>query len=128
MTCLPCRERSTIYVRKLRKVLTPEQQRSVHLMRVYGITVEQFEELRRQQDYRCAICLRHEDDIPQPKSKGRPRLDGQPKAPEPKLTVDHCHTTGRVRGLLCQRCNHGLGQFADDPDVLGRAIEYLRRK
>lgn len=41
------------------------------------------------------------------------------------LRVDHCHVTGVIRGLLCQRCNPGLGFFQEDPDLLNRALEYL---
>jgi hypothetical protein len=43
------------------------------------------------------------------------------------LVIDHCHTTGSVRGLLCHHCNVGLGFLRDDPDVMAAAIEYLRR-
>jgi hypothetical protein len=55
---------------------------------------------------RCGICL-------------------TPLAEVSKICVDHCHTTGAVRGLLCNRCNQGLGYFGDDPDTLVRAAQYL---
>lgn len=70
----------------------------------HGITVERYEELLQQQDGACAIC------------KGTTGKN---------LAVDHCHTTGRIRGLLCTRCNPGLGYFCDDISLLSAAIEYL---
>lgn len=42
------------------------------------------------------------------------------------LVVDHCHSTGKVRGMLCQHCNRGLGHFRDKPAVMAKAIEYLK--
>ena len=45
-----------------------------------------------------------------------------------KLAVDHCHKTGKIRGLLCSNCNQGLGMFKDNLDFLGRARNYLRGK
>lgn len=47
---------------------------------------------------------------------------------EPGQHIDHCHTTGRVRGHLCNNCNKGLGHFKDNPDTLLKAIEYLKEK
>ena len=44
----------------------------------------------------------------------------------PSLHLDHCHDTGRVRGILCPSCNHGLGKVHDDPALLGAAARYLR--
>ncbi len=45
-----------------------------------------------------------------------------------RLSVDHCHKTGKVRGLLCAACNHGVGKFKDSPDRLQKAIDYLQSR
>ena len=45
-----------------------------------------------------------------------------------KKNIDHCHKTGKVRGVLCTQCNTGLGKFQDDIDVMHKAIEYLKSK
>lgn len=74
----------------------------------YGITEQIYEEERKKQDFSCLICKQHEDT----------EFLG-------KLNVDHDHKTGKYRGLLCTNCNHGLGKFKDDPELLKKAIEYL---
>jgi hypothetical protein len=84
--------------------------RNWKLLRYYGITVRDYEAMFDAQRGVCAICG-------EPPSKDR-RHD---------LAVDHCHDTGTVRGLLCLRCNAGLGQFDDSPDLLRRASEYVDR-
>lgn len=88
--------------------------RDGHLRRKYGITSADYEALHDAQGGVCGICKLPEmfDD---PKS-GRPRL----------LSVDHCAETGAVRGLLCFRCNRGIGQFRDDAALLTSAAAYLQ--
>jgi len=73
----------------------------------YGVTKEFLTELYLRQNGHCAICK-------------------QKPTGKRGLAVDHCHKTGRVRGLLCHGCNVSLGQFKDDISILNNAIEYLR--
>jgi hypothetical protein len=76
----------------------------------YGITREQFDALLAAQDGKCAIC-------------GTSDWPGRSNRPH----VDHCHTTGAVRGILCHFCNIGLGNFRDRLDLLQAAAAYLAR-
>lgn len=80
----------------------------------YGISVEQFNAIRKDQDGCCAIC----------KTKLEIKKDSTFRSK--KVAVDHCHTTGKVRGLLCSSCNKGLGLFRDNEALLESAIEYLQ--
>lgn len=68
----------------------------------YGLTTDQYESLLKKQDGKCAICLGKD-----------------------ARNIDHCHSTGKVRGLLCGNCNLALGLLKDNRDVLLRAISYL---
>jgi len=75
-------------------------------MKEYGLTAEAYQEMWEVQNGRCAICLN--------------------KQGKKKLAVDHNHKTGRIRGLLCTRCNHKLlGSAKDNPEILKRAVGYL---
>jgi 5-methylcytosine-specific restriction endonuclease McrA len=74
----------------------------------YRITVSEYDRLRERQNYLCAIC-------------------GSQEANSDSLVVDHCHTTQKVRGLLCGNCNKGMGFLKDDPARLLAAIHYLAR-
>jgi endogenous inhibitor of DNA gyrase (YacG/DUF329 family) len=73
------------------------------------MTVERFDELLVAQLGRCAAC-----DAPLEAGRGA-------------IHVDHCHDSSVVRGLLCRRCNRGLGIFGDDPELLVRLADYLER-
>jgi len=77
------------------------------LKREYGLTVEQYEAMLKEQHGLCAICKK-------PPTKRR-------------LDVDHDHADGHVRQLLCERCNKGMGCFEDSPQLLEAALRYLRK-
>jgi hypothetical protein len=78
----------------------------------YGLSLEQYEALLAYQGGGCAICGASEPGGSQPLGRTA-------------WPVDHDHVTGRVRGLLCSRCNTGIGFFRDDPEVCRQAAEYL---
>jgi hypothetical protein len=82
-------------------------------LRRYGVTPEWYGAKLTEQGGRCAICGR------------TPPVDGVKSAS--RLHVDHCHDTGDVRGLLCNRCNPGVGYFGHDPALLEAAAAYMRR-
>jgi hypothetical protein len=84
------------------------------LLRTFGITQEQYEEMFRRQNGRCGICQKRHK--PYKNGKGKVR----------NLSVDHDHETGKVRGLLCNRCNMALGMLGDTQDGLKAALRYLR--
>jgi hypothetical protein len=82
-------------------------------MRTYGIDMAEYERMLDEQGGRCQICG----------DEGFTMA----KHHKLKLVVDHCHTTGKVRGLLCHNCNRALGLFHDSTESLQRAIEYLQK-
>lgn len=96
-----------------------EYQRWYFLERKYGITREGYEALYAAQEGKCAICKISGEDAKRP---GKPRLPGKGSG----LCVDHDHVTGKIRGLLCNRCNLAVGFFDKNPDLFDLAIEYLR--
>lgn len=73
----------------------------------YGITIEDLDRMISECNATCRIC-------------GEKQLDPY------KMHVDHCHTTGKIRGLICGKCNVGIGMFRDNPEALENAAEYLR--
>lgn len=75
------------------------------LKRTYGISGEDYEEMFKQQNGKCEIC----------------------ETQHLILCVDHCHKTGMVRKLLCHNCNTGIGQLKDNPNLLTKAADYIKK-
>lgn len=93
----------------LDRVRYPEKYRQQEVKTRYALSARKFKTMKEKQGGVCAICK------------------GQRKRVRSKLNVDHCHKTGKVRGLLCSSCNSLLGYAKDSVPLLIRAISYLRR-
>lgn len=105
------KDRILAYQRKRRAEMSPEkkaklfeQKRADTLMRRYGLTPEQVQAMLEAQNHVCAIC----------------------NNPFGLQNIDHCHKTGKVRGILCVNCNRGLGAFGDNIRNMEKALEYLK--
>lgn len=79
--------------------------RNQELKRLYGLTADQYKTLLVNQEFKCAVC--------------------QVSPGQRKLHVDHCHKTGKVRGLLCALCNRAAGYIRDDPAIARGLADYL---
>ncbi len=105
------RNRETLAARQREwNALNPDKIKAMNLSK-YGLTLSAFKRMLRSQDYTCAICP----------TEIKAGVNGKRAA-----CVDHCHKTGVVRGLLCTRCNLGLGMFRDSPRRLRMAVQYLQ--
>lgn len=83
------------------------QIRRYRLEKLYGLAEADFAALAERQNNSCAICRKHVTD-------------------PSHFHVDHCHASGRVRGLLCGRCNQGIGLFREDPEIMQNAARYVQ--
>lgn len=83
--------------------------RALHINKKFGLSTEQYEAMLVVQNRCCALCP-------------------QPDLPAKRLAVDHDHKTGKIRALLCDRCNRGIGFFDEDPTRLRIAADYLEAR
>ena len=113
--CLAQKKRMENPANKIKKKIYESSQKAInikknyHLMIRYGITLEQYENLFKNQNGRCAIK----------NCSAELALRGR------STHVDHCHNTGKIRGLLCRACNHALGHIKDNPLIALGLNEYL---
>jgi hypothetical protein len=85
-----------------------------HLKKKYGISLEDYESLHKAQDGLCCICKKPES------ITTKKRIS--------RLAVDHCHVTGKIRGLLCFKCNTSIALIEEDPNRLKAIRDYLEIK
>ncbi len=90
-----------------KKYDTKDVAKNRKLKTTYNISLVDYNTMLDKQNFKCAIC---NTDVPLGKGN---------------FKVDHCHISGKVRGLLCHHCNVGIGHFKDDPSLLIKAIKYL---
>lgn len=90
------------------------------LQKQYGMSIDAYMEMYANQGGCCAICGVQKNAYTE--------SDGKRSGRHETLAVDHCHTTGNIRGLLCASCNKGIGHFNDSPSVLIAAANYLSRQ
>lgn len=101
------------YMREYRK-RSPSIMKSIELKKRFGISLEEYQLMLEVQQNVCAICGKVESSVDHRTKRAR------------YLAVDHCHTTGKIRGLLCSRCNTAIGLLEDDPQILQNAIDYIK--
>lgn len=97
-----------------RKVNESHRKKRNRVMKQYGMTLKELEDLQVQAGGRCQIC----DSTPESQT-------AHWRSGTHTLFVDHCHRTGRVRGLLCRNCNTAIGLMKDDPELIMKMIDYL---
>lgn len=92
----------------------PDHRKRAHLLKRYGLTLAAFDEMLRAQDGGCAVCGL--TDPPNTRPNATP------------WCVDHCHTTNRVRSILCNRCNKVVGMLNEQADLAARVEMYIRER
>jgi len=105
------------FIKAKQKDYTPEKGRDKNLRYNYGITLEEYNILLSNQEGKCATCGTTE---PGGRKSGR---GGGTNV----FVVDHCHDTGKVRGLLCHSCNRAMGLLGDNVNIIESMIKYLEQ-
>lgn len=93
------------FCKECKKTYYKREHRWRHLKERYDITREEYEDRYKDQEGRCGVCGTYKE----------------------VLCVDHCHSSGDIRGLLCSPCNRAIGQLGDTEESLMRAVEYLKQ-
>jgi hypothetical protein len=109
--CLPCQSEFNSDIENSRKGTCERSLKlfKTNIKRVTGCTLGKYFSMLHRQGYKCITC------------------DKMPGVGKKRLAVDHCHSSGKIRGLLCFECNVTLGKVRDNPTTLRRLASYLER-
>jgi hypothetical protein len=107
--CKPCTISQSKKNAKKNPEKRKEQDKKYYLKKAFNLSVNEYDALLEKQNGVCAICKKVEI------------------RKNSRLSVDHCHNSNIIRGLLCRTCNLGLGYFYDDTNLLNNAISYLQK-
>jgi len=108
-SCKACLNEWRREYKKEKRVQYQEYEFARNLKRNYGITINQYNKMLKDQSERCACCGKHQSEFKR------------------RLHVDHDHASGQVRALLCTKCNPGIGYFQHSVEKLEMAIRYLKK-
>lgn len=97
---------------RTKRAQNPRRFKGYSLKKDFGITIETYDAMKVTQNNLCAIC-------------GKPETSTHNNGKIKELAVDHCHSTGKIRGLLCWVCNTGIGKLLHSPDLLRKAAAYI---
>lgn len=114
-----CKACHSVYSRKW-TTTNSDKAYSAYLLRRFGISLAEYNVILQRQGGVCAICGELPDGPRNQRKGGRAVFRA-------RLVVDHDHATGKVRGLLCNNCNCGIGYLKDDPATVAIALDYLKR-
>lgn len=112
--CKSCDDKAVRKFREKHRERYLKNARKATLKYKYGLSEQDFDDMLSSQGFKCAICR-----------IGVERTETN-KHTKKTLVVDHCHDTGVVRGILCSKCNRGLGHFDDQIELLEQAINYIK--
>ncbi len=108
------KEQNNTYMRKWRKTEAGRKSRHKENLRSrYGLTLDQYNQMLESQNGVCVIC-----------GKSETHISGGTLS---SLCVDHDHGTGKIRELLCNNCNRGIGYLMDSPEITQKAADYLKK-
>jgi hypothetical protein len=109
--CTKCLRKREVSYRERNKEKVYRSGRNTRYKILYGITLDEYEQMAKAQGNLCSLCQKPQAQIKNKKNS--------------MLHVDHCHKTGKVRSLLCNRCNVGIAFFQECPELFQKAIHYL---
>lgn len=106
-SCVAFKKREAYRLKKEAGLYDPLANKDQMLKKIYGIDIDVYMSMLKKQNHCCAVCGTHETVLSR------------------KLAVDHNHTTGKIRGLLCHHCNTAIGLLKEDTSIFKDAVSYL---